>query len=150
LEVFSLPAPKEEEPLKRPEERKKKKKGEETETEIEIQEPRKKRFRIEKSPGGFTVTRGDAGTQPPAWLDIRAAYDVRRGNPLSKYHPADFKIGSGDVRIVEQKGLRVAERDGNSLLAEVLDADFCITIEGFDLKRDVFVNVRMKEDSNDT
>ncbi|HUA68045.1 MAG TPA: hypothetical protein VMA13_05810, partial [Candidatus Saccharimonadales bacterium] len=81
---------------------------------------------------------------------IRAAYDVRRGNPLGKYHPADFKIGSGGVRIAEQNGLRVAERDDNRLLVEILDADFCVTVAGFDEKRDVFVNVKMKEGADDT
>ena len=35
---------------------------------------------------------------------------VRRGNPLGRYHPADFKIGSGGVQIAEQSGLRVAAR----------------------------------------
>jgi hypothetical protein len=149
LDIFSLPAMKEEERERR-DEKKKKKKGEETEDEIDIIEPQKKRFRIQKSPGGFTVTRGDAGTQPPAWLDIRAAYDVRRGNPLGKYHPADFKIGSGGVQIVEQSGLRVAERDENRLLVEILDADFCVTVTGFDGKRDVFVNVKMKEGADDS
>jgi hypothetical protein len=149
LDIFSLPAMKEEEPERR-DERKTKKKGEETEDEIKIQEPRKKRFRIQKSPGGFTVTRGDAGTQPPAWLDIRAAYDIRRGNPLGKYHPSDFKIGSGSVQIAEQSGVRVAERDSNRLFVEILDADFCVTVAGFDEKRDVFVNVKMKEGADDT
>lgn len=65
LEIFSLPATKEEELSPHPEERKKKKKGEEPDDDpIIIQEPKKKRFRIQKSAGGFTVTRGDAGTQP--------------------------------------------------------------------------------------
>jgi hypothetical protein len=150
LEIFSLPAPKDEEPPSRPEERKKKKKGEETEDDTKVIEPRKKRFRIQKSAGGFTVTRGDVGTQPPTWLNIQAAYDVRRGNPLSKYHPADFKIGSGDVRISDQKGIRIAERGENNLSIEILDPDFSVTVEGFDEKRDVFVNVKMKEGTDDS
>lgn len=149
VEIFSIPATKEEEP-ERKEEKKKKRKGEETEEDSETIEPRKKRFRIQKISGGFTVTRGDAGTQPPAWLDICAAYDIRRGNPLRKYHPADFRIGSGNVQIAEQTGLRVAEKGSNRLVVEILDPDFRITVQGFDVKRDVYVNVKMTEGADDT
>jgi hypothetical protein len=84
LNIFSLPSTPTEEKPKRPEEKKKKKKGDESDPFPDGHEPRKKRFRVQKADGGFTVTRGDTGMKPPSRLNIRVAYDSRRGNPLKR------------------------------------------------------------------
>jgi hypothetical protein len=145
LDIFSLPADKVEDQPKQPE-KKKKKKGEETDDETEEQEPRKKRFRVQKAKGGFTVTRGDAGTTPPARLSIRVAYDVRRGNPLRKYNTADFRVNSNTIKLEPPPdGLRVVTKEENRIVVDILDPDFRITVAGFDELRDLFVNVKIEE-----
>lgn len=155
LDIFSLPPDKAEEEPKQPE-KKKKKKGKETEDDPDPQEPKKKRFRVKKSDGGFTVTRGDAGTQPPARLDIKCAYDTRGKNPLNVYRKSldakspDFQIGKGGVSVVALEGVEIVEIKNNQLRIEVLKQDFQLTVSGFDRNRDLFVNVKMEEGHDDT
>jgi hypothetical protein len=150
LDIFSLPPEKAEEEPKQPE-KKKKKKGTESDDDDEKQEPKRKRFRVQKSPGGFVVTRGDAGTQPPARLSIQVAYDVRRSNPLRRYNTADFRLNQGPIKLdPAPHGLKVVSKEENRMVVEVLDADFCLTVGGFDEKRDLFVNVKMEEGPDDS
>ena len=150
LDFFSLPADKPENELKQPEQ-KKKKKGTHSDDDTDDHEPKKKRFRVQKADGGFTVTRGDAGTQPPARLNIRVAYDVRRGNPLRKYNPADFRLNQTPISLdPPPKGLKVVAKQENRLLIDVLDPEFNLTVTGFDEKRDLFVDVKMEEGSDDS
>jgi hypothetical protein len=155
LDVFSLPPEKAEEQPKQPE-KKKKKKGKETADDPNPQEPKKKRFRVKKSDGGFTVMRGDAGTQPPARLDIKCAYDTRGKNPLYVYRKSldakspDFQIGKDAVNVVSQDGIKIVEMKNNWLRIEVLKQDFELTVGGFDKNRDLFVNVKMEEGQDDS
>jgi hypothetical protein len=152
LDIFSLPPEKPDEEPKQPE-KKKKKKGRETDTDIDKQEPKKKRFRLSKSEGGFTVTRGPAGTQPPTYLDVRCAYDTRGKNPLGVYKKSldvkspDFQIGKDAVAVVTQEGVKIVEVKNNHLRMEILKPDFELTVSGFDKKRDLFVDVKMEEES---
>lgn len=148
LDFFSIPAPDSQE--FKTNKKRKKKKGTESDDDDIIVEPRLKRFRVQKIPGGFTVVRGDAAAKPPARLDLRVAYDLRRGNPLNKYDPADFKLGRGDIRIEEREGMKIVEQGDNRLLVEIHDPEFRLTLAGFDQKRDLFVNVKLEEQSNDS
>jgi hypothetical protein len=155
LDIFSLPPEKDEEEPKQPE-KKKKKKGKETEDDPDPQESKKKRFRVTKADGGFTVTRGDAGTQPPARLDIKCAYVARGKNPLNVYRKSldaqspDFRIGEDGVSIVSQEGVEIVKIKNNQLWIEVLKQDFKLTVSGFDRNRDLFLNVKMTEGPDDT
>ncbi len=155
LDIFSLPPDKAEEEPKQPE-TKKKKKGKETADDPDPQEPKKRRFRVKKSDGGFTVTRGEAGTLPPARLDIKCAYDTRGKNPLNVYRKSldakspDFQIGKDAVNIATQEGVKIVEMKNNWLRIEVLKQDFELTVCGFDKNRDLFVNVKMEEGPDDS
>jgi hypothetical protein len=155
LDIFSLPPEKSEEDLQHPEKKKKKKKGEEHQDELDPQEPRLKRFRVTKSDGGFTVTRGDAGTMPPARLDIKCAYDARGKNPLAIYRKSldakspDFRIGKNGINVICQEGLAIVEMNNNQIRVQILKPDFQLTVNGFDGNRDLFVNVKMEEGSDD-
>jgi len=129
LDIFSLPPDKPEDQPKQPE-KKKAKKGKETGDDPDPQEPKKKCFRVKKSDGGFTVTRGDAGTLPPARLDIRCAYDTRGKNPLNVYRKSieakspDFQIGKDGVSVIAQSGVKIVEMKNNGLSIEVMNQDF--------------------------
>jgi len=150
LDIFSLPAEKKEEP-KQPDKQPKKKKGQESESDDEKIEPKKKRFRVQKSAGGFTITRGDVGTKPPAKLSIQVAYDLRRGSPLRRYNVADFRLNQSPISLNPAPvGLKLLSREENQLHVEVIDPDFCLTVVGFDEKRDLFVNVKMENESDDS
>ncbi len=149
IDIFSLPPEKKEDGPKQPEE-KKQKKGAKSDDDTPEQEPRRKRFRVHKSLGGFVVTRGDGGTEPPARLSIQVAYDLRRGNPLRRYNNADFCLDQEPIKLhPEPSGVKVVKCEANQMVVEVLDADFRLTVVGFDEKRDLMVNVAMKEGADD-
>ena len=149
LDIFSLPG-EEKEPERR-DEKKIIKRGKIEPPEAPDIEPRKKRFRIQKIKGGFAVIKGDAGTTPPAELDVRMAYDVRRGNPLRRYHPADFRVEHRPMELEPAPvGLNVINREANRIRVEVTDPDFRLSVRGFDENRDLYVNVKMEERDDDS
>lgn len=155
LDIFSLPPEKPEEEPRSPEKKKKKKKGEENQDDLDPQEPKLKRFRVTKSNGGFTVTKGDKGTTPPARLDIKCAYDTRAKNPLAIYRKSldakspDFRLGKDGVDVTCKEGLEILEMKNNQMRIQILNPDFQLTLSGFDGNRDLFVNVKMEEVSDD-
>ncbi len=102
--------------------------------------PRPKSFRIQEIDGGFRVVRENASvTSPPNRLVVRVAYDTSRGNPLSKYHPADFVLEKLD-RVAS--GGDIAECEENRLVFEPTNDDFVLQVTGFDTNRDLHVKVR--------
>lgn len=146
-DVFSLPTHAESLPKTGP--RPKPKPGDTTDDPQDTIEPRKKRFRIQRTSGGFAIVRGDAGTDPPASLRVRVAYDVRRGNPLKKYDEADFRIGAGAVKLdPAPQGVHIVSSERNEILASITAPDFRLTVSGFDARRDLYVHVSLTEGSD--
>lgn len=110
--------------------------------------PRPARFRINRIKGGFSVTTGDPGGELPARIEVRTAYDVRRGNAMSKYRSEDFSLEKAPVKI-ETKGLVVLETENNRILVAIQDADFNLTVSGFDENRDLVVRGVVKGEAGD-
>jgi hypothetical protein len=109
-------------------------------------EPRRKRYRLERVAGGFRLCTGDPDADVPKLIEIRAAYDVRRGNALQKYDSADFDFGSSDFLLEPRpEGVEILERRDNRMLVKIMTKDFILTVIGFDTKRDVLVNINVKE-----
>lgn len=111
-------------------------------------EPRPRPFIIDRIEGGFVVRNGERNQSPPleALLSIRAAYQVRRGNPFTRYHPADFDFSQRmKTRLM---GATALEKKGNRLRVKIDSNNFRIEVTGFDRKRDVRVEVRQQEDDN--
>lgn len=106
------------------------------------------RFRINRIKGGFSVTPGDPGAVLPPHIEIRTAYDVRRGNAMSRYRPADFKLDKAPIKI-DKKGLDIVETANNRMLVAVQDKDFSLTVSGFDENRDLVVRAVVKGDAGD-
>ena len=127
--------------------RRKRNKGETIKPDPKV-EPKKRRFTLSKVAGGFTITRGHPDAPPPAVLEISVAYDRRRGSPLKKYVPADFRINEAPIKI-ESDGAKVGERQKNRLVVKIQKPEFSITLAGFDENRDLFVDVQAKEANDD-
>lgn len=112
--------------------------------------PRKpQRFRINRISGGFSVTPGDADALLPPRLEIRTAYDVRRGNPITRYRSEDFRLNQAPIK-ANLKGLQLIECEDNRMLVAVLDKDFGLTVNGFDENRDLVIRAAVKGDTGDT
>lgn len=110
--------------------------------------PAPARFRINRVKGGFSVTPGEPGALLPTRLELRAAYDVRRGNPMSRYRAADFRLDKSPIKI-DRKGVDIVEAEENRVLVAILDADFALTVSGFDENRDLVVRGVVKGDAGD-
>jgi hypothetical protein len=80
---------------------------------------------------------------------VRVAYDVRKGNPLKKYSPADFVLGEGQIAFEpEPDNVQVTECEGNRVLLDVSDDDFSFSVKGFDTRRQLYVKAVAKEVTN--
>ena len=113
----------------------------------EFPPPSPPRFRINRLAGGFSVKRGSEEAELPPFLRIRTAYDVRRGSALKKYDPADFSLDEMEVMAA---GATIQKISGNELFVAVNDGDFQIDVSGFDEQRDLLVDVKVKEGSDDS
>src|SRR5439155_26383374 len=83
--------------------------------------PRKlQRFRINRINGGFSITPGEDGAVLPPQLDIRTAYDVRRGNPIARYRPEDLKLNDAAIK-AKLRGVEMLECKDNRMVVKVLD-----------------------------
>ncbi|MEP7270615.1 MAG: hypothetical protein ABI882_03885 [Acidobacteriota bacterium] len=107
-------------------------------------EPKKRRFILSKVAGGFTVSAGDALLSSLAGLDIRVAYDRRRGSPLVKYSPNDFKLEEPPIGVT-YSGVKVTKQYLNRLTVKLTQPNFKLTLSGFDENRDLFVSIRPTE-----
>lgn len=151
IDFFSLPAaPEEEKAVKERTAKPAEKPGPEPqEPEPPPPPPRPQRFRIQKVRGGFVVVPGDEGAAPPARLDIRVAYNIRRGNPLKKYAPADFQVDQPPIRFDPQpQGVDLLECAGNHILAAIRDPHFSLHVTGFDEIRDLYVRAVPKDEGD--
>lgn len=148
-DFFSIPAPPDEEETV---EKKLRKGGEKEGTEPPIPEPpipRPKRFRIQKIRGGFSVLPGENGGSPPDLLEIRVAYDIRRGNPLKKYKEADFRMDELPIQLnPEPRNLTIMKQEGNCIEVAVNDPDYVLFVTGFDENRQIYVKVVPREVSD--
>jgi hypothetical protein len=108
--------------------------------------PRQRRFRIDKLRGGFSIRPGDPGAPVPPFIDIRVAYDVRRGNPLRRYHSADFDLDRAPIECDRQfNGGRVVSASGNRMLVALESSPFQVDVTGFDPDRDLYVKAEVQE-----
>lgn len=90
---------------------------------------------------GFSVSLPE--DQEPDRVTVEMGYDVRRGNPLTRWRPEDF---TAEGLTLEIDGGTIETADGNMIEATVGDpASFRLKATGFDPKRDLFVVARSSE-----
>lgn len=103
-------------------------------------------FRVDGSNGGVRIRLGDnPEARGATHLSGVLAYDVRRGNPFSKYRNEDFNLADLDS---QHPGADwVAYTRGNHFTAHIEDAEaFELRLSGFDPNRDVIVNASLEVD----
>src|SRR5690606_23267193 len=112
-------------------------------------EPQKRRFRLTKTAGGFTITPGNSSEPLPYAIEILVAYDIRAGNPIKKYTPDDFRFSDGEISL-EAKGMHITTLKDNKIVAKALEPEFKLQVNGFDLNRDLYVTARVREAADDS
>lgn len=93
------------------------------------------RFKVTRVDGGFKVT-ADPGFR--GTISVQAAYEVRRGNPFSRYSPNDFSVDSGQISI-DKAGCRLAKVSANEIEFVIESDGFRALVTGFDPNRDLAV-----------
>jgi hypothetical protein len=76
----------------------------------------------------------------PPRAAVQIAYEVRRGNPFTQYQLPDFELDKPPI-IVEAEHVEITRRVGNLLVLEIHKPVFRVTVQGFDLHRDIRVKV---------
>lgn len=109
---------------------------------------RQRRYSVARIAQGFEIRRGDPDAPRPERLRIRAAYDVRRGNPLKRWAKFDFDLGNREMTVAAL-GARVRHASGNELIVDIDQDEFIVSVRGFDPNRDVFTRVTVEEDDGD-
>lgn len=104
----------------------------------------KMRYKIAKIDGGFTIIPGQAKFKKlPTRLKIEAGYDVRRGDPFRNWAMDDFVFTMPPLLYGSKpKGIRIREESGNSLIIEIHEEAFNLSIIGFDKHRDLSIKSR--------
>jgi len=147
LDIFFLPEASEQDQL-RPSPKPQPRPGPETVGEEPVVTGKKEKFRISKVKGGFTVRQAEGVSELPDAIEIRVAYEVRRGSPLKKYQPADFELDRPPITI--QKANAEVGASRNCLLIEKLQPNFSVTVSGFDAERDLVVRGVVREPKHDS
>jgi disulfide oxidoreductase YuzD len=150
LDIFSLPLTNNEEQPKRTTEKKGEKPGTVTKPPLPPPPPRENKFILSQVKGGFSVTSGSDKLSFPLRLEVRVAYDVRKGSALGRYNISDFRLDQPPVKIKKPyKGLQIIKIRENMILANITKDDFELLVTGFDENRDLYVKVKIDEGNND-
>ncbi len=97
-----------------------------------------------KKPDGFKITGNPKAGSFPEWILVTMGYELRGGNPFSKYSPFDFEIDKPPIRLKSQ-GSIIKLNKQNRLLVNLKDAEFFIEVSGFDPNRDLRVKIETVE-----
>jgi hypothetical protein len=111
---------------------------------------KEKYYQIIKITGGFKIIPGGKKLESPIRIKIWVAYDLRRGNPLTKYTTSDFRIESPPIKYKDLlQGIKILNVENNQISLDVTDPEFQFAVTGFDVKRDLYVKTQVEEAPND-
>lgn len=147
IDLFSLPSESDVGPKTR--QKRKKPGGQNEAPPLSALSTKLKRFRVQKLEDGFVIRRGDAAAPLPPAIELKVAYDVCRGNALAKYRPPDFRLGLGAIHCA-YAGCEHTEFGDNWLIVKINQPDFEIRVTGFDTRRDLHVDAKVKEQEGET
>jgi hypothetical protein len=113
---------------------------------VEKQDVKAKDFKVIRRDGGFIIRGLPGGPTPvPFTINVRMAYDVRRGNPFSKFKPFDFDAkDESSVQIQASGSVSVHRAEPNLIAMTIDDHTFECHIYGFDKERDLIIKARAK------
>jgi len=107
----------------------------------ELPPPKLQIFKASPIPSGFGVVLSDKEVNLPVQAFIRMAYDIRRDNPFSNYHPMDFDLTNGTIKIAVTGG-SIIDKGQNHIRVSVNEDKFELHVTGFDKHRDLIVDIR--------
>jgi len=102
------------------------------------QSSKKQYYDLEQTKDGFRVRGKDVFIGQRLYI-VKMAYDRVRGNPFSKWKAADFDVKK---LAVISSNLDQIESSENSIRFMALNNDFELLVSGFDINRDLKIDVR--------
>jgi hypothetical protein len=117
--------------------------------ELTLTPSKKVRILVKKNEGGFTLYTKNTDVASIDNISVRLAYVTTRGKPLAKYSEYDFELNKKPI-IIKNKKCEVLSCKKNSLMFSTKSADFEMTLDGFDINRDLFVKVDIKNKEDDS
>ncbi|MDB4739206.1 hypothetical protein OAF91_02290 [Akkermansiaceae bacterium] len=102
--------------------------------------PKKNYVSLAKRNGGFSIKANPEASSLPDRITIRAAYNVDRGNAFKNHHSADFDLSKHTS--LDFEGLDIEQASINRLVFKVTSPHFKFSAEGFDVNRDLILDVR--------
>lgn len=99
------------------------------------------KFNIISLSDGIKVIPSKAKIEPPVEIEVKVAYDSRRGNPFKNYEVFDFDF-SNSLLNINIKGCKIILKNRNIIRAEITEKDFYIEVRGFDSHRDLIANLK--------
>ena len=99
---------------------------------------------IVKGADGFVIRLPDYDQTTNQRYHVRVAYQIRRGNPLKRYDPRDFRLDSNPVTIQTHNSTYEVIAS-NQVIIQPLGVDPRVTIDGFDTNRDLYIRVDPEE-----
>lgn len=110
--------------------------------------PRSPKMTLKKRPGGFRLETGPGFTEGKQRWVVQAAYDVRRGNPLTQYQPADFQLDQAPIAVTSAGVVRIdVAPDGHKnriVIDDPVPGEFWLEVNGFDQNRQLLVRVEKR------
>ncbi len=109
--------------------------------------PKLQKYSLTQLNNGFRVAKGKDSFNIPELIKIAIAYDTRIGNPFSGIE--NFDLGFDDPNLkLKYAGCEIIKKNKNELELKITREDFAFDASGFDLVRDLVVN--LKEMGNET
>jgi hypothetical protein len=107
-----------------------------------------RRYSVTQTDDGFRVASLPEADRPDRIL-VRAAYNVRRGNPFKKYDTADFRFNSGSRSLnIRHRGCDLDVREDNRIELCPTEDEFELVVEGFDPNRDLIIRHNARDDDD--
>jgi len=115
-----------------------------TKSELDLP-PREQAIRIRPNQGGFSLSSGPGAKKwkLPQIIKIRIAYDTVGGDPFKRFSLFDFDLRKWKSYMFDALGGTIQVTRANVLYFTVEESHFSLTVNGFDIRRDLLVDARI-------
>ncbi|MCW8935157.1 MAG: hypothetical protein OQK98_10570 [Gammaproteobacteria bacterium] len=135
----------------RKQKRKKPDEGEDDPEKIKIEKKGViRRYNLNKIEGGFAIHQAKDSSPDQYIYKVKVAYDRVKGNPWNKYSPNDFTFDENSTALkIEVDGIDQVKSARNVIAFRTTQPGFVLKVTGFDINRDIIVDVQAKEIVNE-
>ncbi len=133
-------------PDRRKRKRKKPEEGSDDPDKPEPPEAKSKKYNLSRIEGGFSVREAEGVTSEKYLYTVKVAYDRVKGDPWKKYSPNDFSFSAKNTSVsIKKTGIDKSKNKNNLIGFRAAKSEFELKVTGFDVNRDLIVDVQAKE-----